>query len=97
MRGFLQIGSHMHASNLLAGSIYCTLGSQKTHVSWNPVSDLIDFDIKEIANSLHLLKRNVNIVGFVSRFYDLLGFLFPVIVTLKSFLKSCINLRLINI
>ena len=65
-----------YASNLLAGS---TLGSQKIlGVGWNPISDLLEFDIREIANSLCLLKPTKrNIVGFASRFYDPLGFLSP--------------------
>ena len=81
-----------YASNLLAGS---TLGSQKIlGVGWNPVSDLLEFDIREIAKSLRLLKPTKrNIVGFASRFYDPLGFLSPVIVTLKIFFQELCKLK----
>ena len=81
-----------YASNLLAGS---TLGSQKIlGVGWNPVSDLLEFDIREIANSLCLLKPTKrNIVGFASRFYDPLGFLSPVIIALKIFFQELCKLK----
>ena len=43
-----------YTSNLLAGS---TAGSLKVlGVGWNPVNDVLEFDLREIANSLHSLK-----------------------------------------
>ena len=57
-----------YASNLLAGSIP---GSQKVlGVDWNPVSDVLEFDLRDIASSLQSLKPTKhNIVGLASRFY----------------------------
>jgi len=53
-------------------------------VSWNSVSDTLIFDIKATVNALQTLKPTKrNVVGFSSRFYDPLGFLSPVILTLK--------------
>jgi len=44
-----------------------------------------EFDLSDIASSLRSLKpTKCNIVGFALRFYDPLGFLSPVIVTLKG-------------
>ena len=82
-----------YTSNLLAGS---TVGSLKVlGVGWNPVNDVFEFDLREIANSLHSLKPTKrNIVGFASRFYDPLGFLSPVIVTLKIFFQEMCKLKL---
>lgn len=82
-----------YTSNLLAGS---TAGSLKVlGVGWNPVNDVLEFDLREIANSLHSLKpTKCNIVGFASRFYDPLGFLSPVIVTLKIFFQEMCKLKL---
>jgi len=61
-------------------------------VGWNPVSDVLEFDLRGIANSLQPTKQNI--VGFASRFYDPLGFLSPVIVTLKIFFQELCKLRL---
>ena len=82
-----------YTSNLLAGS---TAGSLKVlGVGWNPVNDALEFDLREIANSLHSLKPTKRIiVGFASRFYDPLGFLSPVIVTLKIFFQEMCKLKL---
>ena len=84
-----------YASNLLVGSIP---GSQKVlGVGWNPVSDVLEFDLSDIASSLRSLKPTKhNIVGFALRFYDPLGFFSPVIVTLKSFFRGCASLNLIG-
>ena len=50
----------------------------------NPVSDVLEFDLRDIASSLQSLKPTKrNTVGFALRFYDPLGLLSPVIVTLK--------------
>jgi len=58
-------------------------------VDWNPVSDVLEFDLRRIANSLQSLKPTKrNMLGFASRFYDPLGFLSPVIVTLKIFFQE---------
>ena len=47
----------------------CTLGGQKVlGVSWSPTSDTLEFDITDIAKSLHELKPTKrNIVGVASR------------------------------
>ena len=59
------------------------------------MNDVFEFDLREIANSLHSLKPTKrNIVGFASRFYDPLGFLSPVIVTLKIFFQEMCKLKL---
>ena len=62
-------------------------------VSWNPVSDKLVVDIRAMASALQTLeptKRNV--VGFSSRFYDSLGLLSPVTITLKVFFQeSCMG------
>ena len=76
-----------YASNLLAESIP---SSQKVlGVGWNRVSDVLEFDLRDRASSLQSLKPTKhNKVGFASRFYDPLGFLSPVIVTLKIFFQE---------
>ena len=82
-----------YTSNLLAGSVS---GGQKVlGVGWNPVNDVLEFDIREIANSLHTLKTTKrNMVSFASRFYDPLGFLSPVIIMLKVFFQELCKLKL---
>lgn len=58
-------------------------------VSWNPVSDTLVFDIRATANALRTLKPTKrNIVGFSSKFYNPLGFLSPVTITLKVFFQD---------
>ena len=64
-------------------------------VSWDPGSDTLEFDIRTIANSLQVLhptKRNI--VSFASRFYDPLGYLSPVIITLKIFFQELCKSKL---
>jgi len=57
--------------------------------SWNPIADRLVFDLRETADSLRALKPTKrNVVGFSSKFYDLLGFLSPVIITLKIFFQE---------
>jgi len=64
-------------------------------VSWNTVDDVLEFNIREIANSLHTLTPTKwNIVSFASRFYDPLGFLSSVIVMLKIFFQELCKLKL---
>jgi len=69
----------IYTSNLLTGN---KPGGQKVlGVSWEPTSDVLLFDIRTIVNSLRTLEPTKhNIVG---DFYDLLGFLSPVIIMLK--------------
>ena len=51
-------------------------GGQKVlGVTWNPVSDVSEFDIGGVAQSLQsLTPTKRNIIGLASRFYDPLGF-----------------------
>ena len=76
-----------YTSRLLEGNVP---GSQKVlGVSWNPVSDMLEFDIREVAQSLQTLEpTKQNIIGFTSKFYGPLGFLSPVIITLKVFFQE---------
>ena len=76
-----------YTSDLLAGS---TAGSLKVlGVGWNPVNDVLEFDLREIANSLHSLKPTKrNIVWFASRFYDPLGFVVPCNCNTENFLSG---------
>ena len=62
-----------YTCNLLTGNVS---GGQKVlEVSWNTIDYVLEFDIREIANSLHTLTpTKQNIVSFASRFYDPLGF-----------------------
>ena len=70
-----------------------TLGGQKVlGVSWNPPSDTLEFDITNIARSLHELEPTKrDIVGVSSRVYDPLGFLSPVVIMLKIFFRNCVS------
>ena len=64
-------------------------------MSWKTIDDMLEFDIREIANSLHTLTPTKwNIVSLAFRFYDPLGFLFPVIVMLKIFFQEFCTLKL---
>ena len=71
-------------------------GGQKVLVvSWNSVSDMLEFDIRGIAESLQsLAPTKRNIIGFASRFYDPLGFLAPVIIQLKVFFQELCKSKL---
>ena len=82
-----------YTSGLLEGS---GPGGQKVlGVSWNPVSDVLEFDIRTLAQSLQTMKPTKrNIIGFASRFYDPLGFLSPVIITLKVFFQELCKAKL---
>jgi len=82
-----------YSSSLLGGTVP---GGQKVlGVRWNTVDDTLDFDIREIATSLHTLKPTKrNIIAFASRFYDPLGFLSPVIIMLKVFFQQLCKLKL---
>ena len=68
-------------------------GCQKVlGVSRNPVADRLVFDLRETADSLRTLKPTKrNVVEFSSRFYDPLGFLSPVIITLKIFFQELVR------
>ena len=66
-------------------------------VSWNPVADRLVFDLRETADSLRTLKPTKrNVVGFSSKFYDPLGFLSPVIITLKIFFQELCRVGMIH-
>ena len=82
-----------YTSGLLEGNMP---GGQKVlGVSWNPVSDVLEFDIRGIAKSLQsLTPTKRNIIGFASRFYDPLGFLAPVIIQLKVFFQELCKSKL---
>ena len=59
------------------------------------MSDVLEFNLRDIASYLQSLKHTKrNIVGFASRFYDPLGFLSPIIVTLKIFFQELCKLKL---
>ena len=82
-----------YTSNLLTGSI--PGGHKVLGVSWDPVRDVLLFDIRDIANSLHTLEPTKRtIVGFASRFYDPLGFLAPAIIMLKMFFQELCKVKL---
>ncbi|XP_065891666.1 uncharacterized protein [Dysidea avara] len=82
-----------YTSNLLIGSI--PGGHKVLGVSWDPVRDVLLFDIRDIANSLHTLEPTKRtIVGFASRFYDPLGFLAPAIIMLKMFFQELCKVKL---
>ena len=74
----------------------CTSGGQKVlGVSWNPISDTLEFDNTEIAKSLHELKPTKrNIVGVASRVYNPLRFLSPVVVSLKIIFQELCRSRI---
>ena len=74
----------------------CTSGGHKVlGVSWNPTSDTLEFDITEIAKSLHELKPTKhNIVGVASRVYNPLRFLSPVVVSLKIIFQELCRSRI---
>ena len=56
---------------------------------------MLEFDIREIGNSLCTLKpTKCNMLSFASRFYDPLGFLLPVIIMLKAFFQELCKLKL---
>ena len=82
-----------YTSGLLDGSM---AGDQKVlGVSWNHVSDVLEFDIRGIAQSLQsLIPTKRNIIGFASRFYDPLGFLAPVIIQLKILFQELCKSKL---
>ena len=82
-----------YTSGLLEGN---TPGGQKVlGVSWNPVSDVLEFNIRGIAESLQsLAPTKRNIIGFASRFYDTLGFLAPVIRQLMVFFQELYKSKL---
>ena len=82
-----------YTSGLLKGSVP---GDQKVlGVSWNSVSDVLEFDIRGVAQSLQTLEPTKrNIIGFASKFYDPLGFLSPVIITLKTFFQELCKSKL---
>ena len=81
-----------YTSNLLTGSI--PGGHKVLGVSWDPVRDVLLFDIRDIANSLHTLEPTKRtIVGFASRFYDPLGFLAPAIIMLKMFFQELCKVK----
>ena len=64
-------------------------------VSWDPASDMLEFDIRPIAASLQALQPSKrNIISFASRFYDPLGFLSPVIIMLKVFFQELCKIKL---
>jgi len=63
-------------------------------VSWNPDSDLLIFEVTELARlafNLHPTKRNV--VSIIGKFYDPLGFLSPVISDSKYSSRSFASVR----
>ena len=70
-------------------------GEQKVlGVPWNPDSDLLIFDVSEIARlSLDLLPTKRNIVSVIGRFYDPVGFLTPVIVRFKVLFQKLCQLK----
>ena len=82
-----------YTSDLLEGSVP---GGQKVlGVSWSPISDMLEFDIRGVAKSLQTLEPTKrNIVGFASKFYDPFGFLSPVIITLKVFFQELCKSKL---
>ena len=56
---------------------------------------MLEFDIRPIAASLQALQPTKrNIISFASRFYDPLGFLSPVIITLKVFFQELCKIKL---
>ena len=58
-------------------------------VAWDPMQDVLVFDLKEVARhivSLQPTKRNV--VGMTARFFDPLGVLSPVTVRFKMFFQT---------
>ena len=64
-------------------------------VSWDPASDMLEFDIRPIAASLQALQLTKrNIISFASRFYDPLGFLSQVIIMLKVFFQELCKIKL---
>ena len=64
-------------------------------VSWDPDSDMLEFDIRSIAKSLQALEPTKrNIVTVASRFYDPLDYLSPVIITLKVFFQELCKSKL---
>lgn len=77
-----------YTSGLLTGD--SASGGQKVlGVSWHPPSDTFEFDVTNIARSLHELEpTKQNIVGVASQFYNPLGFLSPVVITLKIFFQE---------
>ena len=83
-----------YTDGLLAGS--CATGDQKVlGVRWNPSSDNLEFDLTNIARSLHELKPTKrNIVGVASQIYDPLGFLSPVVITLKIFFQELCRFKI---
>ena len=82
-----------YTSRLLEGNVP---GGQKVlGVSWNPVSDMLESDIREVAQSLQTLEPTKrNIIGFTSKFYDPMGFLSQVIITFKVFFQELCKSKL---
>ena len=82
-----------YTSRLLEGNVP---GGQKVlGVSWNPVSDTLESNIREVAKFLQTLEPTKrNIIAFTSKFYDPLGFLSQVIITLKVFFQELCKSKL---
>jgi len=81
-----------YTSDLLTGS--GPSGQKVLGISWNPISDVLEFDVRQIAISLYTLTPTKHkIASFASRFYDPLGFL-PVVVMLKFLFQELCKLKL---
>lgn len=65
-------------------------------VTWNPHDDSLLFDVSQLArlanNLLPITKRNI--ISFIGRFYDPLGFLTPITVRFKVFFQKLCQSKL---
>ena len=84
-----------YTSGLLEGNM--PEGQKVLGVSWNPISDVLEFDIRGIAKSFQsLAPTKRNIIGFAWRFYDPLGFWHLSLYSWKSSFRSYANPRMIH-
>ena len=82
-----------YAKDMLGNYHYNKNGVKVIGVQWDNSSDQLVFNIQDICNTAEVVdptKRNV--IGIVSRFYDLLGVLAPLTICFKIFFqKVCVK------
>lgn len=69
--------------------------SRVLEVHWNPMKDILTFDLAEIANyatDLKPTKRNV--VSIAAKFYDPFGSLSPIIIEFKLFFQEVCRMKI---
>ena len=64
-------------------------------VHWNPMKDILVFDLAEIANYARDLKPTKrNVVSIAAKFYDPFGSLSPIIIEFKLFFQEVCRMKI---